>query len=131
MPIVRNATGCTAIQFDAIAAGLSPEHEPQPARPGRQSADPEQFRRPIGLARPAVNSHQTWWGFPTWRETLSPSWTDPTVQVNVGHRTSRDELPYRLPARRLVPLHGPARAIGSAVLEHRGQRNRSRACCRR
>ncbi len=27
---------------------------------------------------------QTWWGFPTWRETLSPFWTDPTVQVNVG-----------------------------------------------
>ena len=26
----------------------------------------------------------TWWGFPTWRETLSPAWTDPTVQVNVG-----------------------------------------------
>ena len=26
----------------------------------------------------------TWWGFPTWRETLSPNWTDPTVQVNVG-----------------------------------------------
>ena len=25
---------------------------------------------------------QTWWGFPTWRETLSPSWNDPTRQVN-------------------------------------------------
>ena len=25
---------------------------------------------------------QTWWGFPTWRETLSPFWNDPTVQVN-------------------------------------------------
>ena len=24
---------------------------------------------------------QTWWGFPTWRETLSPSWKDPTVTV--------------------------------------------------
>ncbi len=27
---------------------------------------------------------QTWWGFPTWRETLSPNWTDPTFQVNVN-----------------------------------------------
>jgi len=27
---------------------------------------------------------QTWWGFPTWRETLSPNWNDPTVQVNVA-----------------------------------------------
>ena len=25
---------------------------------------------------------QTWWGFPTWRETLSQFWTDPTWQVN-------------------------------------------------
>ncbi len=27
---------------------------------------------------------QTWWGFPTWRETLSPNWTDPTWQVNTN-----------------------------------------------
>lgn len=25
---------------------------------------------------------QTYWGFPTWRETLAPEWTDPTFQVN-------------------------------------------------
>ncbi len=24
---------------------------------------------------------QTWWGFPTWRETLSPAWNDPTLPV--------------------------------------------------
>src|SRR5262249_41873048 len=37
------------------------------------------------LPIPADNSGwQTWWGFPTWRETLSPAWTDPTVQVNVA-----------------------------------------------
>ncbi len=28
-------------------------------------------------------ANQTWWGFPTWRETLSANWNDPTVQVNV------------------------------------------------
>lgn len=27
---------------------------------------------------------QTWWGFPTWRETLSPAWTDPTYQINTN-----------------------------------------------
>jgi hypothetical protein len=27
---------------------------------------------------------QTWWGFPTWRETLSPVWNDPTWQVNTN-----------------------------------------------
>lgn len=26
---------------------------------------------------------QTWWGFPTWRETLSQNWVDPTAQVNM------------------------------------------------
>ena len=26
---------------------------------------------------------QTWWGFPTWRETLSFNWVDPTIQVNM------------------------------------------------
>ncbi len=28
------------------------------------------------------NDCQTWWGFPTWRETLSPSWTDPYWRIN-------------------------------------------------
>ncbi len=27
---------------------------------------------------------QTWWGFPTWRETLSPFWVDPTYQINTN-----------------------------------------------
>jgi prepilin-type N-terminal cleavage/methylation domain-containing protein len=29
-----------------------------------------------------VQYEQTWWGFPTWREMLSPLWSDPTRQVN-------------------------------------------------
>jgi prepilin-type N-terminal cleavage/methylation domain-containing protein len=37
------------------------------------------------LAQPATTgAYQTWWGFPTWREMLSPAWNDPTVQVNVA-----------------------------------------------
>jgi len=30
-----------------------------------------------------IADFQTWWGFPTWRETLSNFWVDPTVQVNM------------------------------------------------
>jgi len=30
------------------------------------------------------NDTQTWWGFPTWRETLSPNWTDPYLRPNVA-----------------------------------------------
>jgi hypothetical protein len=39
-----------------------------------------------GTDPPTGNSamEQTWWGFPTWRETLSPSWNDPTWQLNVN-----------------------------------------------
>src|SRR5262249_40597371 len=36
---------------------------------------------------------QTWWGFPTWRETLSPSWNDPTLQVTVGTGTAVNPQP--------------------------------------
>ncbi len=34
------------------------------------------------LARPGSN--QTWWGFPTWRETMSPSWWDPLIHPGTG-----------------------------------------------
>jgi type II secretory pathway pseudopilin PulG len=37
--------------------------------------------------------NQTWWGFPTWRETLSPLWNDPTVQVNVAFGQPNGLLP--------------------------------------
>jgi type II secretory pathway component PulJ len=32
----------------------------------------------------ATNSFQTWWGFPTWRETLSANWLDPVWQVQIN-----------------------------------------------
>jgi hypothetical protein len=38
---------------------------------------------PPNLSPPNVY-YQTWWGFPTWRETLSPNWTDPTWQINTN-----------------------------------------------
>jgi prepilin-type N-terminal cleavage/methylation domain-containing protein len=31
---------------------------------------------------PLPTNNQTWWGFPTWRETLSATWNDPTWQLN-------------------------------------------------
>jgi hypothetical protein len=36
------------------------------------------------LPTPALAAeNQTWWGFPTWRETLDANWNDPTIQPNV------------------------------------------------
>ena len=45
---------------------------------------------PNHVARPGHILTQTWWGFPTWRETLSPNWVDPTVQVNVQVSNRRE-----------------------------------------
>jgi len=38
----------------------------------------------LALPGTATENRSTWWAFPTWRETLSPSWVDPTVQVNLA-----------------------------------------------
>jgi prepilin-type N-terminal cleavage/methylation domain-containing protein len=49
---------------------------------------------------------QTWWGFPTWRETLSYMWNDPTWQVNAGDRNVGVPQPNGLsplPASRVPP----------------------------
>ena len=42
---------------------------------------------------------QTWWGFPTWRETLSPFWVDPTYQVNTSKPPAQPPVlpPVQLP----------------------------------
>jgi hypothetical protein len=38
----------------------------------------------VALPLNQVGYVQTWWGFPTWRETLSPRWQDPTFQINTN-----------------------------------------------
>ncbi len=50
---------------------------------------------PFGAAATGTIYNTTWWGFPTWRETLSPNWVDPSWQVN-GVNLSQ---PYGLPPR--------------------------------
>ena len=69
----------------------------------------------------ATTMNQTWWGFPTWRETLSPLWNDPTVQVNVGMNPA---TPNPQQPNGLVPL--------STVEVNQGRCEReSGRCCRR
>jgi type II secretory pathway component PulJ len=58
-------------------------------------------RDPLGL-RTYYSLHQTWWGFPTWRETLSLNWVDPTWQVNAQLRQ-----PYGLKQRLASDLQQP------------------------
>jgi prepilin-type N-terminal cleavage/methylation domain-containing protein len=40
---------------------------------------------------------QTWWGFPTWRETLSYHWNDPTKQVNDANGIGANAKAYGQP----------------------------------
>ena len=39
---------------------------------------------------------QTWWGFPTWRETLSPFWNDPTWSINIPNALGQHSQPNLL-----------------------------------
>jgi hypothetical protein len=54
--------------------------------------------------------NQTWWGFPTWRETLSPNWSDPTWQVNVPRGGNPGTQPNGL-----APLAAGQVAAGQCV----------------
>ncbi len=61
------------------------------------------------LALPPSNPRNflngTWWGFPTWRETLSTAWTDPTLQVNYQNPATNNlpAQPFALTARPVNP----------------------------
>ena len=68
-PACRSTRRRTPSQFDVNPLALSAKRQPQPDRRGRQ---------PAASPAEALAGSQTWWGFPTWRETLSPAWIDPT-----------------------------------------------------
>ncbi|WP_240907183.1 prepilin-type N-terminal cleavage/methylation domain-containing protein [Paludisphaera rhizosphaerae] len=48
---------------------------------------------PTNANETGSNNLQTYWGWPTWRETLAPEWNDPTFQVN---QTSAPYFPNAL-----------------------------------
>lgn len=47
----------------------------------------------IGDSLPLPQSAQTWWGLPTWRETMSPNWTDPAFAIQVNGRQPNFLIP--------------------------------------
>ena len=53
---------------------------------------------------PAPNGLQTWWGFPTWRETMSPLWTDPLWRLNDGVNNPNATQALGLSWLNIVPL---------------------------
>lgn len=73
---------------------------------------------------------QTWWGFPTWRETLSVNWTDPTVQVNRNGTqpfglTPRpaDAIPVADDSQLLPPITGDYRVSPQLYTDSKGSRS--------
>jgi prepilin-type N-terminal cleavage/methylation domain-containing protein len=62
-----------------------------------------------------ANQHQTWWGFPTWKETMSRFWQDPVWSLNNGTgplgtqppglSTAGSAFPYLVPS--LPPSTSP------------------------
>jgi hypothetical protein len=77
------------VSFDSAVAGLpnptgalfylqSMNHNPLDIRDNLPTAFNPALAVGVG-----TDLNQTWWGFPTWRETLSPLWNDPTIQVNL------------------------------------------------
>jgi type II secretory pathway pseudopilin PulG len=77
-----NANG-TAVQFDTSGLAYVNNLNHNPLDLGDNLPTPANPAITAG-GKTEQNFLQTWWGFPTWRETLSPNWVDPTVQVNVG-----------------------------------------------
>ena len=73
-----NAT-CAATPFDSNPLAYLQSVNHNPIDVGDNLPTPDSFS---GGKTQTAQVYQTWWGFPTWRETLSPSWNDPTRQVN-------------------------------------------------
>lgn len=86
IPIINGAVGSSpypppygyvytngAIVYPSVGsptAYAQPNHNPVPTGDSLTTPDP-------------VNGpFQTWWGFPTWRETISPSWVDPVYTLS-------------------------------------------------
>jgi prepilin-type N-terminal cleavage/methylation domain-containing protein len=76
--VPSGGNNCSAVQFDSspLPYLLSLNHNPLDT--GDNLPTPNFPNGFTGKAPPG----QTWWGFPTWRETLSPSWNDPGRQLN-------------------------------------------------
>ena len=67
------------VQYDTNPAAYLQALNHHPAEIGDNLPTP--LNPPVPSNLPML---QSWWGFPTWRETLSATWVDPTWQVNVN-----------------------------------------------
>ncbi|MCY2936505.1 MAG: prepilin-type N-terminal cleavage/methylation domain-containing protein [Planctomycetota bacterium] len=59
-------------------------------------SDPQQTQYTIPNRNNSYQFYQTWWGFPTWREQLSPFWIDPLKRLNAPMQVTLTKPAYQL-----------------------------------
>ncbi len=115
--IYTNAGACNLITFDGnpLAYLQNLNHNPVDVGDNLPTLN-NSVPTAVGTGKNAqAEMWQTWWGFPTWRETLSPAWTDPTVQVNVGPVNLAFAAPSPQQPTGLLPLSPAAAGANSEV----------------
>ncbi|CAN5895865.1 hypothetical protein BH23PLA1_BH23PLA1_24130 [soil metagenome] len=70
------SNGTNTPPFPPPPGGIHVIHNPALGPPNHSPLDIGDSLSSAGLIR------QTWWGFPTWRETRSPFWTNPIKRIN-------------------------------------------------
>jgi hypothetical protein len=84
-PVVNDKPpGTNTYQFDTNALVYLNNINHNPLDVGDNTTIPDANYNTPTTPTAFYSPPQTWWGFPTWRETLSVNWTDPTRQVNDG-----------------------------------------------
>jgi type II secretory pathway pseudopilin PulG len=106
-PVVLTAAGAT-LQYDQSPLAYLQNINHNPLDVGDNLPPHPPF-----LPNASLGQEQTWWGFPTWRETLSPQWNDPTRQANgVNNATFNFGLGQPAGLRPLVPGGGGEVQLG-------------------
>ena len=59
-------------------------------------SDPLQPQNVLPNRNNSNGFYQTWWGFPTWREQLSPMWIDPLKRLNAPLQVTLTNTPYQM-----------------------------------
>ena len=116
--VFSNSTSCTQTMFEnnPLAYLQSINHNPIDLGDNLPNLTNTSGVAMAGKAAASALA-QTWWAFPTWRETLSPSWNDPTRQVNDNKNFSGFGQPAGLTPR-ATNATGPSGFAG--VGERRG-----------
>ncbi len=84
-PLRRDLVGFPWVYPNAFTSGIQQPygllHAPDPST-NTFNHNPLVTGDSLPVPDGSANSLQTWWGFPTWRETMAPTWLDPIRRIN-------------------------------------------------